>query len=110
MRGVHLGEAPPPLRLLLLLLILVPVVWFAVVALVVAICRMAAQGDGRIVPAAADAPVAHDAPVAARNGLVVWELPATSAGPAFLPVGPGTAHGSRAARRRRLTAGHGARR
>jgi len=82
--------------LLLLLLILVPVVWFAVVALVVAICRVAAQGDGRSVPAAADAPVA------AGNGLVVWELPATSAGPAFLPVGPGTAHGSRAARRRRL--------
>ena len=99
-KGIHL----PPLHVLLLLLILVPVAWLAVVALIVAICGMAAQGDGR------RAPAAEDAPISARNGLVIWELPATSAVPDCLPVERRPPHGSRAARRRRLIAGHGARR
>jgi len=99
MEGIHL----PLLDVLLLLLILVPVAWLAVVALIVAICRMAAKGDGR------RACAVEDAPIAARNGLVIWELPATGAVPDRLPVEP-RPQGSRAARRRRLIAGHGARR
>jgi Ni/Co efflux regulator RcnB len=55
-----------------MLLILSTLVWLAVVALVVAVCQTAAEGDAR--------PVARepDPPEVVREGLVVWDREAVA--------------------------------
>ena len=86
-----------------MLLILIPVAWLALVALFVALCRMAASADR------APSPSVGAYPPALRYGLAVWE-----GSPAFALQRRPLAHrrplhGRRpAARNRRLTA-HGVR-
>jgi hypothetical protein len=55
-----------------MLLILSTLVWLAAVALVVAVCQMAAEGDARPIPAA------PDPPELVRDGLVVWDREAAA--------------------------------
>ncbi len=52
-----------------MLLILIPIAWLTVLALVVSVCRMAAQGDAAPAPAAKSTQRA----ISIGDGLVIWK-------------------------------------